>query len=303
MGRKYKQLDYSDRKEIEKLNARRFSVREISKKIQVSPWTVSRELNKNGSKVISKTLTNKETFRFIYSASKAQKLRDSRRTINNSKKHDHFIKWINAQRPKKYTYNQLIMEYTKLYPYEFKPCVKTIYNWYYKGKLFCDVSYSPIKFKKVRIMHKYKRHISTRPIKNSYAEIGHYELDTVVSGNKKTCIVSLNERATNSYYICFVNGRTSLLVAKAIEKIIKKHELSIISITSDNGTEFNHQHLFEEKYKIQWYFCNTYSPFERGQNEWLNRDFRKYYPKGYVFTQNDVRGISKVEKLLIIHLR
>jgi IS30 family transposase len=74
-----------------------------------------------------------------------------------------------------------------------------------------------------------------------------------------------------------------LEVTKGLIRLIKKHHLKIKTITSDNGTEFSLYKFFINKYNIKWYFADPYKSGQRGQNERLNRDLRKFLNKGSTF--------------------
>jgi IS30 family transposase len=69
----------------------------------------------------------------------------------------------------------------------------------------------------------------------------------------------------------------------------------ILTITSDNGTEFAQHKLISKWLNADYYFCHPYSSWERGLNENTNGLIRQYVPKGTSF--------SHLQKWDLIHIR
>ncbi|MDR2087338.1 MAG: IS30 family transposase, partial [Dysgonamonadaceae bacterium] len=53
----------------------------------------------------------------------------------------------------------------------------------------------------------------------------------------------------------------------------------VLSITSDNGTEFYEHKLIAKKLNADFFFAHPYSSWERGLNEYTNGLVRQYIPK------------------------
>ena len=51
------------------------------------------------------------------------------------------------------------------------------------------------------------------------------------------------------------------------------------SITFDQGVEFAAYRHLEDKTKWPVYYCETYSPWQKGSNENMNGRLRRYLPK------------------------
>lgn len=108
----------------------------------------------------------------------------------------------------------------------------------------------------------------------------------VLSGDKKGGVLTVNHRATMKYYARHVSDKRTETVNKALRSVIKEIGCqNIISITSDNGTEFSYTEVIENLYDIKWYKADPYCSGQRGQNERLNRDLRVFYPKGFIFSK------------------
>lgn len=66
------------------------------------------------------------------------------------------------------------------------------------------------------------------------------------------------------------------------------------TLTYDRGSEMAEHKLFLKETKIQVYFCDPHSPWQRGTNENTNGLIRQYFPKG-----TDFRTVTKKEILRV----
>ncbi|MDR0754760.1 MAG: IS30 family transposase [Prevotellaceae bacterium] len=57
----------------------------------------------------------------------------------------------------------------------------------------------------------------------------------------------------------------------------------VLSITSDNGSEFYEHKKIDKLLDTAFYFANPYSSWERGLNEYTNKLIRQYIPKKEAF--------------------
>ena len=284
--KKYQQLSFEERKIIQRLYNKDYSIRQIAKTLGRSPNTISLEIRRNG-KINSTYLPPRKVKQYRYTATKAHKKSKERKSNNFSWDFPFFLEYLCDNFDGYLSFEQIIMNFTKKYPEYQAPTIKTVYNWYHSKK---------IKTFKVRYLRKYHN----RPLNNSkkgmsihdreislydYITPKHYEIDTVVPsrGKSKECILTLNERATMKYYAIKIKNKSSLSMARGLVKLIKKHNLVIKTITSDNGTEFSLYRFFVNKYNINWYFADPFKSGQRGQNERLNRDLRMFVKKGSTF--------------------
>ena len=71
------------------------------------------------------------------------------------------------------------------------------------------------------------------------------------------------------------------------------------TITVDNGSEFSdvngmQKSIYRGK-RLSMYYCHPYSSYERGSNERMNREIRRWLPKGSNFSKASVAEIQCVE--------
>ena len=121
---------------------------------------------------------------------------------------------------------------------------------------------------------------------NNKERVGDWEIDTIVGKGHKGAIVTIAERATAFVLIARLNGKNALDLAKAVVRLMAPFKDLVLSITSDNGTEFAMHKYIAEKLKTEFYFAHPYSSWERGLNEYSNKLIRQYIPKKTDF--NDI---------------
>ena len=126
-----------------------------------------------------------------------------------------------------------------------------------------------------------KRMISERPAEvEGRAEVGHWEVDTVMGSGSKDCIVSLVERKTGLVLIGKLADRRTESLNGRVIRLIKRHAGAFRSVTADNRTEFHGYERIEEKTQTTFSFARPYHSWERGSNENANGLIRQYLPKG-----------------------
>lgn len=138
-------------------------------------------------------------------------------------------------------------------------------------------------------------------------EFGHWEMDTVYSGKKKSTValLVLTERKTRNENIIVVPDRraeTTVRAINALERKLGAEKFGIIykSITVDNGSEFALADQLEQSCitgdkRTKVYYCHPYSSWERGSNENVNGMIRRRHPKGTDFSKVTAEEIAATE--------
>lgn len=122
-------------------------------------------------------------------------------------------------------------------------------------------------------------------------EVGHWEMDTVVSGKDgKGALLVLTERSTRYEEIYKIPSKSQNSVRACMDRIeisigLEKFRQKYKTITCDNGVEFLDSEGIERSVdgisiRTSLYFCHPYCSSERGSNENLNRMIRRFIPKG-----------------------
>ncbi len=146
--------------------------------------------------------------------------------------------------------------------------------------------------------------IHDRPAEADGKRFGDWEMDTIVDsyGN---AIVTLTERSSN--YILMERlpyGRKAVPTAKAVARLLYPYRQSLLTITTDNGSEFAAHELIPKKLsmprrsEVTIYFADSYSSWQKGAIENANKLIRKYIPKKANFNNFSDKKIMEIQKKL-----
>ena len=125
-----------------------------------------------------------------------------------------------------------------------------------------------------------KRRITERPaVVELRQEVGHWEMDTIVSPLDRHCVVSLVERVTGCTLVGKLRARSVAATNRRVIQLIRAHPGLFKTITVDNGTEFHGYAEIEHATGTIFYFATPYHSWERGTNENTNGLIRQYIPK------------------------
>ena len=262
------------------------SIREISKILNCSHSSISREIKRNSKNG-------------IYNPAIAEKLSKERSKNCGSKgKLTLELKEEISKRLKKHHSPEQISGRLIKEKYISKLSFKSIYNWISKGLI--------PKINKLNLRRKGKRskesetrgkiggtNISERPLKVELRkELGHWEGDTILGEGR---ILTLVERVSRFTYIFKLEGKVSESVKEKIKKLRKMLPKKLLkSITFDNGKEFSKHRGINLETLIEIYFANPGNPHERGTNENTNGLLREYFPKGRNLKKVDNTELSEV---------
>jgi len=303
----YHRLTFVEREEISKGIWARETFVSIAKRINFDVSCVSREVDRNVKR------------KSRYSAVKAQ----NRAELKNKNRGRKKKLEINEQL-KNYVYEKLQQEWS---PEEIAKRIKldyaddkdmrvsheTIYQHIYclpKGELKKELMQGLRRSRKLRQPRKYAHSrkpditdiisISERPkeVRDRIVP-GHWEGDLIVGRNHNSALGTLVERTTRLTLLVPLVGKDAFAVrnafAKAFKRIPKQFKKTL---TYDHGKEMAEHKLFTKETKIQVYFADPYSPWQRGTNENTNGLIRQYFPKGTDFRNVSIAQIQEAEKRL-----
>ena len=127
-------------------------------------------------------------------------------------------------------------------------------------------------------------------------EAGHWEADTVVSGQgkSKTCFATLAERKTRLYLAMKIPDRKADTMADAIISMLSEIPSELVkTITYDRGADFANWQAIEKKLNCDVYFADPYCVWQKGTNENSNGLLREFYPKGRNLTRVSPKTLSR----------
>ena len=99
---------------------------------------------------------------------------------------------------------------------------------------------------------------------------------------------------TKYQFILKVHDRSADGVQCAIERLLGDHSDWIKTLTVDNGKEFTCHEKLASNLDLNVFFCDPYSPWQRGLNENQNGLIRQYIPKRTSFKNLIDHDIAKI---------
>lgn len=144
--------------------------------------------------------------------------------------------------------------------------------------------------------------IHQRPVEADGKRFGDWEMDTIVDSYGHV-ILMLTERSTNFILIeRLPHGRKSMPVAQTVVRLLFPNRKSLKTITTDNGCEFA-AHLeitrrlsMKGREKVVVYFADSYSSWQKGAIENVNKLIRKYIPKKSNFDDFSDKRILEIQR-------
>ena len=123
--------------------------------------------------------------------------------------------------------------------------------------------------------------ISERPAEAADRAVpGHWEGD-LLCGSGGSQIATLVERHSRFVMLVKMPDKNSVRVARALARKIQQLPKELRrSLAWDRGIEMASHQQFTLDTQVQVYFCDPYSPWQRGSNENTNGLLRQYFPKG-----------------------
>lgn len=307
---KYKHLTIEEREIIQEMWWKRESVREIAKRLDRNPGTISRELNKNFP------LQKRYTPRLAHErALKKRKSRGRELRLKNG-----FIRRYTIDHLKQgYSPEQISGRLTLEYP-KYKISHEAIYQYIYSqvhrdGYGYMRPGYHDLR-QYLKRRHKRRQRkglrksekvpkfngisIEQRPHEIDLRKtIGHWEGDSMISRKSLVGLNTLVERKTGLVFISKIKdgtaSETSKIVVDRLNQIPKQYRETL---TLDNGGENADWKNIEQQTEIKTYFCHAYCSGERGTNENTNGLIRWYFPKGTDFATISDEMIQQIENVL-----
>ena len=143
--------------------------------------------------------------------------------------------------------------------------------------------------------------IDDRPKEANGERFGDWELDLIVGPNNQGAMVTLVERNTLMTLIRKLpNGKKAEDVANAVYLMLapyRRHN-AILTITTDNGSEFALHKEIAKALNVDIYFAHPYCSWEKGCIENTNKLIRQYIKKKVAFDNYSTEEVRRVQKLL-----
>jgi transposase, IS30 family len=285
-------LSLREREEIAVLRGR-VSGREIARRLDRAPSTISRELRRNGSGTRSQN----------YRASMAQTQAERRARRPKTPKlvaHPPLGAYVqdNLAGKQHWSPEQIAHRLPVDFPDDerMRICHETIYQSLYvqgRGALRRELT---VCLRTGRALRKPARRagqrqerikdkvmISERPAEVADRAVpGHWEGDLIVGRNSRSAIGTLVERTTRFTMLLHLpRDHGAIAVREAIAATITTLPAALRrTLTWDQGMELAEHLQLTFDTDLAVYFCDPHSPWQRGTNENTNGLLRQYFPKG-----------------------
>ena len=289
-----KHLTKEQRYVIQTLHKRRESKAVIAAEIGVDKSTIYRELNRNSSK-----RSYQAEKAHMYASERKERFSCNRRFTDSVQKI--VVEYITKEQWSP----EQIVGYSQKTGIEMVS-TERIYQFIREDKIHGGNLYMHLRHK---LKHR-KRSISgstsrikdrisidQRPEKaNNREEFGHFEMDLVVGKDNKGAILTITERLSR-HFICkyLPHGKIAKYVSQAVVEELLPFKEHVLSITTDNGTEFADHKTITKKLEATVYFAHPYSSWEKGQIEYTNKLLRQYIPKKSIINQHTTLNIKYIQ--------
>jgi IS30 family transposase len=290
-----KHLTREQRYQIDALRQNGTSQKEIARILQKDKSVISREIKRN------------QTTQGKYCPAHAQRLADERKERFKRKRtftvemKQYLIK---ALREEQWSSEQIVGKAKK----EGREMVsqERIYQFIREDKAAGGTLYKelrhrlkhrkrPVDGKKIVIPDKIS--IEQRPdIINKKQRFGDWEIDTIVGKENKGAMLTATERKTGFLLMKKLPlGKNANALAEELYYMFLPYKEFVLSITSDNGTEFYEHKMIAKRRQADFFFASPYSSWERGLNEYTNKLIRQYIPKKQTFENYDEEAIKAIQ--------
>lgn len=283
MGTRYRQLCLEDRCTIARLQAEGRSIRQIATALDRAPSSIARELKRN-------TIGSKNGYKPAQASDQARARRwKGSKLDRQSSLRQAVLKALGQGLSPEQIAGRMALEHgSPLISHE------TIYRFIYaqiaRHNDFSWRKYLPrAKAKRgwrghkggspANLIHN-RVSIACRPTEvDDRSTPGHWEADLMLFAKYGQAVLTLHDRTSRVLIGQRPPNKTATLIASSLKSLLGglPHPLRQ-TITFDNGTEFAH-HFQLHDLNLKTYFCDTYSPWQKGGVENAIGRMRRFLPR------------------------
>jgi len=288
MGKCYSHLSSMEREEISRAVVLGRGVRAIAKQLRRSASTVSRELRRNAERPTH--------YRATTAKWRAQRRTGIARRPRKLVSDRWLRRYVGRHLQQGWSPAQIAARLRRDYPHDVDKRIsrETIYAAIYivpRGQLRRTLISCLRQHRKVR-RRRYRSGLKRGDIPNPTPiaarphEVearlipGHWEGDIIKGRANGSAVGTVVERSTRLVLLARIPGLDSRSVVQGFARKLRSMPQPLRkSMTYDQGREMARHELLSKKLKLQVYFADPHSPWQRGTNENTNGLLRQYLPK------------------------
>ena len=138
--------------------------------------------------------------------------------------------------------------------------------------------------------------IHDRPAEANGRRFGDWEMDLVIGKGQKSAMLTLCERSKNYLLMAKLpHGKNPEKVADTAIRLLLPYRKHVLTITTDNGSEFACHKKIAKALGTTVYFADSYASWQKGAIENENKLIRQYIPKGTDFRELSDEFIKEVQ--------
>jgi IS30 family transposase len=281
MGRGYQQLSLDDRCAIAQLQAAGRSVRQIAAALDRAPSTISREIRRNrGKSAYKPTFAQQQTQARRWTGSRLERESDLRRAVEQRLAKGWSPEQIAGRLAREA--GRSVISYESIYRFIYAQITRTKdYRWRRylprgKSKRGCRGSKggSSASFIEGRVS------VAKRPpAAADRSACGHWEADLMMFSKYGQAILTVHERKSRLLLATRPSNKAASQIARHLVSLFRPLPPALRrTVTFDNGTEFA-RHRALHRLAIDTYFCDPYSPWQKGGIENAIGRMRRFIPR------------------------
>ena len=125
---------------------------------------------------------------------------------------------------------------------------------------------------------------------------GHWEGDLIKGAGGRSAVGTFVERTSRYVMLMRLDGLCASHILDGFTRRLREVPTSLRkTLTYDQGSEMALHKTLSKRLRMDIFFCDAYSPWQRGSNENANGIIREFLPKGLdlsPFTDHDLRSIE-----------
>ena len=282
MPKRYTHFSIEERREISRLRSQGASIRQIAADLDRSPSSVSRELRRNRSKVdgYRAEYAQQQSRARRWKASKLDRDPELRRAVLKRLKQGWSPQQVCGRLAQER--GRKVISHESIYRFIYAQIARhNDYSWrHYLPRAKSKRGFRGRKGGSAASFISRRRPIAERPEEAGDRTVpGHWEADLMMFSKYGQAVLTLHERYSRLLIAVRPPNKGAQLIAEAMHAILEPLPQDWRrTVTFDNGTEFAYHYQLHEL-GIETFFCDTYSPWQKGGVENAIGRMRRTLPR------------------------